>query len=182
MSLESHKILELNSLLDQVLELKDADFSKFLNSDSKEIHRPFVNCLLAFINTGQVDEITVTMHEKVLKFLLRLCPTFNSKYIKNRKADNSENFNNSVPLKSVLCPKKFVDTLFESDPLGLLVYLYSTWNPSDFIDIIRDELVSSKFINQYSKMSLEAAEEKNRAFFLWLCKNSFKGPLNNSER
>ena len=84
MILERHQLLELDALLGQLLGLKDADFTKFLNNS--EALKPFFTCLQGFWSTATtlaaVDELSLTLHEKVFKFLLRLCPSFNRKFFK----------------------------------------------------------------------------------------------------
>jgi hypothetical protein len=177
MFLERQRLLEFDALITQLLTLKDADFSKFLNSDQKTVIKPFVNCFLAFISVQEVDEIILGLHEKILKFLLRLCPSFNSKLPKREK--NIEDAN--LVLKAVICPKKFIETLFESDPLGILVYLYTLWNPSEYLDIIRDELIPSSLIKALSKNN-RTDDQKVRDFLKWITKNSFNGTLKNIEK
>lgn len=177
MFLERQNLLDFDAFISQLLTLKDSDFSKFLNSDQKTVIKPFVNCLLAFIPVQEVDEIILGLHEKILKFLLRLCPSFNAKLPK--KGNGKEDTN--LVLRSVICPKKFMETLFESDPLGILVYLYTLWNPSEYLDIIRDELVPSTLIKSLSKRSCND-DQKVRDFLKWITKNTFNGTLNNTEK
>ena len=177
MFLERQRLLEFDALISQLLTLKDVDFSKFLNSDQQTVLKPFVNCLQAFISVQEVDEITLLLHEKILKFLLRLCPSFNLKLPKQEK--NIEN--TKLILRAVICPKKFIESLFESDPLGILVYLYTLWNPSEYLDIIRDELIPSYLIKSLSKNTCND-DQKVQNFLKWITKNSFNGTLNNIEQ
>lgn len=177
MFLERQRLLEFDALISQLLTLKDVDFSKFFNSDQKTVIKPFVNCLQAFISIQEVDEITLALHEKVLKLLLRLCPSFNLKLPKQEKTRENTN----LVLRAVICPKKFIESLFESDPLGILVYLYNLWNPSEYLDIIRDELIPSSLIKSLSK-STSNYDQKVQNFLKWITKNSFNGVLNNIEK
>ena len=182
MFLERQRLLEFDALISQLLTLKDADFSKFLNSDQKTVVKPFINCLQAVISGQEVDEITLGLHEKILKFLLRLCPSFNTKLPKPEKRGHDANsVSNSVVLRSVICPKMFMESLFESDPLGILVYLYTLWNPSEYLDIIRDELIPSSLIKYLCKSTCND-DPKVRDFLKWIIKNSFTGNLKNIEK
>ena len=177
MFLERQRILELDALISHILTLKDADFSKFLNSDQKMVIKPFVTCLQAFICGREEDEITLGLHEKILKFLLRLCPSFNSKLPKVEKKLEDTN----TVLRSVIGPKKFVELVFEADPLGICVYLYTLWNPSEYLDMIRDELIPSSIIKLLAK-SDSSNNPKVREFFKWITNNSFNGILNSTEK
>lgn len=177
MFLERQRLLEFDALISQLLTLKDADFSKFLNSDQKNVIKPFVTCLQAFICGREEDEITIGLHEKILKFFLRLCPSFNSKLPKAQKKSEDTTFY----LRAVICPKKFIELLFESDPLGICVYLFTLWNPSEYLDMIRDELIPSSIIRLLAK-SNSGDDPKVRDFLKWITNNSFNGALKNTEK
>ena len=183
MILERHQIQELDTLLSQLLSLKDSDFTKFLNNS--EALKPFCTGLQAFWSTSNVmpiDELTLSLHEKFFKFLLRLCPSFNCKI---PKPEHSDNKLGNHALRAVICPKKVIDCLFEIDPLGLLCYLYETWHPSDLLDTIRDELVPNNILKHSSFSSSDriASNSQINGFIRWLTKNStFNGALKNNER
>jgi hypothetical protein len=175
MSLEPHRIAELESLLEQLLEIKDADFSNFINgSDSKLVLKPFCNCLrgywsshalLANSHTSQIDPL-------LLKFLLRLCPSFNAKLPKELKDEAGVV---KKVKRALITSKKFIDCLFETDPLGLLVYLYTCWNPSEFLDLIRDDLVPVSLIKSIKAQMNQAAQQNEPEidrFLNWITKSS----------
>lgn len=176
--MDRQQLLELDTLLSQLLALKDAEFSKFLNSDSKETIKPFILRLQqfwSFSSVLEVDEISFGLHEKIFKFLLRLCPSFNSRIKKN------SNSSGEVVLKAIICPKRFLESLLEPDPLGLLVYLFSTWNPSEYLDIIRDELIPDSLIK---KLPISTSGSVNvNEFLKWINKNSlYQGPMKSAEK
>ena len=179
MILERHQLLELDALLGQLLGLKDADFTKFLNNS--EALKPFFTCLQGFWSTATtlaaVDELSLTLHEKVFKFLLRLCPSFNRKLPKN----STSTVNNLTPLRAVICPKKVIDCLFDSDPLGLLCYLYETWHPNELLDVIRDELIPNDLM-KHSVFKSGSSDSKCNEFTKWLTRNTFNGALKTNER
>lgn len=176
MILERHQLLELDSLLSTLLSLKDADFTKFLNNS--EALKPFFTALQAFWSTSgtlEIDELTFSLHEKFFKFLSRLCPSFNTNIPKQQ--DNNPNH----ALRSVICPKKVIDCLFDIDPLGLLCYLYETWHPSDHLNTIRDELIPSNILKHKSFTEGDSNKRIND-FLKWLTKNTFNGSLKSNER
>lgn len=183
MILERHQLLELDSLLNQLLSLKDSDFTKFLNNSDSETLKPFFICLQGFWSTAtniSVDDLTLDLHEKFFKFLLRLCPSFNNKLPSGSSSD-------IPPLRAVICPKRVVNGLFDLDPLGLLCYLFETWNPNHLLDMIRDELVPSNIFKHSSFNPTVISNDQNQKsigidFIKWLTKNSFKGSLKNNER
>lgn len=185
MVIERQRLLEFDALLTQLLSLKDADFTKFLNSDLNTVIKPFLNCLQAFTatSTSQIDdELSFGLHEKIFKFLLRLCP---SKKTEDKPINiKSTNVDSAPRLRPVICPKKFAELLFEADPLGLLAYLYTTWNPSEYLDIIRDELIPSPFIKHLAAKPFDSSDAKVNDFLTWITKgnNSFKGSLKSTEK
>lgn len=180
MILGRHQLLELEALLHQLLRLKDADFTKFLNNS--EALKPFFTCLQGFWSTAAaspVDELVLSLHEKFFKFLLRLCPSSNRKSAPAKApADEAA----PKPLRAVICPKRAVDCLFESDPLGLLCYLHETWNPSDLLDTVRDELVPTAILKHPSFIPDASSNRKCNEFIKWLTRNTFKGTLRTNER
>lgn len=184
MLLNRQRLLELNSLLGQLLCLKDSDFSKFLNSDTSTIIKPFINCLQAFWSSSSLKEYEdqdqdLNLYELIFKFLLRLCPSFNSK-LKTNNSSNMKQSNNSnssaYVLKAVICPKKFISCLFDVDPLGLLVFLYTNWNKNDKnLEIIREELIPQTLIQKISKLSTEQQSQtqaNENDFLKWIIKTS----------
>lgn len=180
MSLERNQILELDEFLTKLLRIKDSDFSKFLNADTKTVIKPFITQLQlfwSFASFTEVDEITINLHEKFLKFLLRICPSFNTK-LKGMKSDNDDPL-----LRSVICPKRFIESLFDPDPLGLLIYLYCTWNPSEFLDIIRDELIPGSIIKIFYNTSNSSSNDNTKGFIKWIIMNSsYQGPIKSFEK
>ena len=191
MLLDRQRLLELKSLLGQLLSLQDSDFSKFLYSDTSTIIKPFINCLHAFWSSSSFKEyenedIDLNLYELFFKFLLRLCPSFNSKLIiKNKisEPNNSSNLKQSDDssahvLKAVICPKKFIDCLFDVDPLGLLVFLYTNWDKNDeSLEIIREELIPQSLIKKISNLSAEQhsqtqTNESEINFLEWITKSS----------
>ena len=184
MFLERQHILELDALLSQLLNLKDSDFSKFLNSDTRIVIKPFIKRLQAFwstIFTLELDEVSFGLHEKVLKFLLRLCPSFNTKIPKKEPVTQNEP---NLVLRSVICPKKFLESIFDPDPLGLLTYLYTAWNPSEYLDMIRDELVPTAFIKCIQKhKDFSSNDPLKKDFLKWITINSsYQGPIKRTEK
>lgn len=177
MILERHQLLELDTLLSTLLSLKDTDFTKFINNP--EAVKPFFTALQAFWSTSgtlEIDELTLSLHEKLFKFLLRLCPSFNTTIPKQDK----DKLGNHA-LRSVICPKKVIDCLFDIDPLGLLCYLYETWHPSDHLNTIRDELIPNSIL-KHKSFTEGASNCRINDFIKWLTKNTFNGSLKSSER
>lgn len=183
MLVESQRILELDTLLSQLLSFKDSDFTKFLNSDPKTVLKPFLNCLQAFASTAQIgsgveNEISFGLHEKIFKFLLRLCPSKATEDV-NTKTECDDKM---IKLKPVICPKRFAEILFEADPLSLVTYLYTTWNPSKYLDLIRDELVPTSLIKNLSLKANDSSDLKVIEFFKWITKGHHGSSLKTTEK
>jgi hypothetical protein len=156
MELGKHTIIE--TFLGRLLSLKDSDFIAFLNADAKTI-KPFINNLCLFwSNTGTSNS---SVHVKFFKFLLRLCPAYNS--MGNSSAAKAG--------KAVIAPKKFIEALFDSDPVGLMTYLFVTWRSSapELLQIIRDELFPQSLLDNLKKCAHKNQSAQVIEFLEWSC-------------
>lgn len=130
----------LAAVLRRLLRLPDAQFTAVLNGDPSTL-KGFIASIAVFCaNWGHLSdpgdfELVAQLnscHMLLLRFLLRLCPSFNSRQEVEKERR-----------RAVIAPKKLVDALFDVDPLGLLLYIYATWRgvAPELAALIRDELV-----------------------------------------
>ncbi len=156
--MDHEKLTIVETFLGRLLSLKDSDFVAFLNSDSKIIN-PFINNLCLFWSNS--NNLNSVLHVKFFKFLLRLCPAYNS----------TAHSGNSKVGKAVIAPKKFIEALFEPDPVGLITYLFVTWRSSapELLQIIRDELVPQVLSDNLKKCAQSTQSAQVIDFLGWCC-------------
>ena len=156
MELERHVVIE--TFLGRLLFLKDSNFVSFLNADLKTI-KPFIdNMCLFWSNSGSANS---SVHVKFFKFLLRLCPAYNS-----MSFSGPSKFG-----KAVIAPKRFFEILFEPDPVGLMTYLFVTWRSSapELLLIIRDELFPRSLLDNLRKCAHLNQSAHVIEFLEWAC-------------
>lgn len=141
-----------------MLTLKDNDFTSFLNVDSAIIKSFIYNLSLFWSDAGMANS---SLHVKFFKFLLRLCPAYNSRGL----AENPR-----AP-KAVIAPKRFIDALFEPDPVGLITYLFVTWHSSapELLLIIRSELFPQALVERLKQCAHKKQHPNTVEFLEWVC-------------